>query len=206
MPEAKDTDLITRATDIRMRAERRAGELLREMAERKERDSGRGNRNPVLKSQAAIPKLADLGVTKTQSSRWQNLAALPAATFEDKVAAASKCAYDRITGRFLKEAEIKRAQEQHRRTIEHGCTVTDLVSLAESGKRFPVIYADLPLSYRVWSPERSHSHVEHHYGTSTVEQIKALPVERLAADDCVRLRARSSRVGASPTRPTPSYG
>jgi hypothetical protein len=35
-----------------------------------ERDDGRGNRNPDLKSQAATPKLDDLGVTKAQSSRW----------------------------------------------------------------------------------------------------------------------------------------
>jgi hypothetical protein len=39
---AKDTSLITKATEIRMRAERRAGELLRNMAERKKRHSGRG--------------------------------------------------------------------------------------------------------------------------------------------------------------------
>src|SRR5215831_10390077 len=74
--QAKDATLITQATEIRMRAERRAGELLREMAQRKERDSGKGNRNPVLKSQAATPKLADLGINKTQSSRWQKLATL----------------------------------------------------------------------------------------------------------------------------------
>jgi hypothetical protein len=67
--QAKDTTLITQATEIRMRAERRAGELLIEMTERGERDSGKGNRNPVLKSQAATPKLSDLGISKTQSSR-----------------------------------------------------------------------------------------------------------------------------------------
>jgi hypothetical protein len=67
--QAQDGTLIAHATDIRLRAERRAGELLSEMAKRKERDTGRGNRNPRLKSQAATPKLKDLGINKTQSSR-----------------------------------------------------------------------------------------------------------------------------------------
>jgi phage N-6-adenine-methyltransferase len=86
--QANDTALICYATDIRLRAERRAGELLAEMAESGERDTGKGNRNPALKSLYATPKLADLGVTKTQSSRWQQLAKLPEAVFEKKVEAA----------------------------------------------------------------------------------------------------------------------
>jgi hypothetical protein len=52
--QAKDTDLIAKATDIRMRAERKAGELLREMAERGER-AVRKN----MKSQPATSKLSD---------------------------------------------------------------------------------------------------------------------------------------------------
>ena len=35
-----------------------------EMVERGERDSGKGNRNPDLKSLAATPKLADLGISE----------------------------------------------------------------------------------------------------------------------------------------------
>jgi hypothetical protein len=46
--QAKDTTLITQATEIRMRAERRAGELLRDMAERDERPRGRKKSRTLL--------------------------------------------------------------------------------------------------------------------------------------------------------------
>jgi hypothetical protein len=38
------------------------------------------------------PKLADLGITQTQSSRWQQLAGLPKQEFEDKVTFAAETA------------------------------------------------------------------------------------------------------------------
>jgi len=74
-----------------MRAEIRAGELLTEMAEKGERDSGRGNRNPTLKSQGATPKLSDIGVSKSQSSRWQQLAALPKEAMRIQSRAVRQC-------------------------------------------------------------------------------------------------------------------
>jgi hypothetical protein len=68
--QAKDTTLIAQATGIRLRAERRAGELLIEMAARKERETKGGDRRSKLQPATLIaaPKLADLGINKTQSS------------------------------------------------------------------------------------------------------------------------------------------
>jgi hypothetical protein len=107
---AQHTTLITQATDIRMRAERRAGELLIEMVERGEREAKGGDRKSKSQPATLIPKLSDLGVSKAQSCRWQRLAALDADKFAASVADASKRAYDGIAQRLLKEAEIKRAQ------------------------------------------------------------------------------------------------
>jgi N6-adenosine-specific RNA methylase IME4 len=184
--QAKDETLIKQATEIRMRAERRSGELLIEMAGRKERDSGRGNRNPILKSQAATPKLADLGINKTQSSRWQALARIPQDKFERNIERAGTAAYNRMTQRFVTELKIEQAQQRHRTLIEQGCTVDDLVALAAAGKRFPVIYADPPWPWEAWSDLASRKPTDH-YGTSTIDQIKTLPVAPLATDDAVLL-------------------
>lgn len=61
------------AAVLRIEAQARAGELLREMAERGEREQRGGDR---AKSHDAT--LPDLGITKSESSRWQRLAAVPA--------------------------------------------------------------------------------------------------------------------------------
>src|SRR5262249_45189936 len=87
----KDRRLIEDATEIRMRAERRAGELLAEMDKNRGAIPGKTGRKgkPVLDP---TPKLADLSITKTQSSRWQQLAGLPEQGVEDKVTRAAETA------------------------------------------------------------------------------------------------------------------
>jgi len=87
--QAGDFELQNQAAEIRLRAERRAGQLLLEM----EKNPGtRGEGRPrkdgtkVTRSSRATaypPKLEDIGVSKDQSSKWQRLALLvDEATFE----------------------------------------------------------------------------------------------------------------------------
>ena len=85
--QAKDTQLLQHATEIRLRAERRAGELLAEAEGSGAESTGSNQHRCGRRSQPHLrhPTLADLGITKTQSAKWQKLAALPEDKFEIRV-------------------------------------------------------------------------------------------------------------------------
>ena len=82
---AKDVQLIEQATDIRQHAERRAGQLLKEMSERGEVGApGRRRKGVRVATPTDKPTLTDIGVTKTESSRWQKVAGLDDDAFETR--------------------------------------------------------------------------------------------------------------------------
>jgi hypothetical protein len=66
--------------EIKLRAERRIGEMLKETVPH-------GGGNPQLSHDGTVrpPKLPELGITRNQSSRWQAIASLPEKTFEEQV-------------------------------------------------------------------------------------------------------------------------
>ena len=77
--EKRSTWAERQVCEIRLRAERRAGELL---AAAEKNEGGRPAETSRSVRPVYAPRLSDLGISKTQSSRWQQLAAVPGARFE----------------------------------------------------------------------------------------------------------------------------
>jgi N6-adenosine-specific RNA methylase IME4 len=106
-----------------------------------------------------------------------------------KDAAAEKSAPLGLTGeeaakrviRF-EEAPAKRAE----RRAERLRRIVDRNPPLPTGRRWPVIYADPPWRWETWSRETGLDRApEAHYDTMTIEEIMALDVPSIAADDCV---------------------
>jgi hypothetical protein len=91
--QAKNTEAERRACEIRLRAERRAGQLLSGMDR-----AGRGRPEKMSDDTtlSPTPTLSDLGVSRDQSSKWQQLAAVPEAEFESALAVSEKPSTNRI--------------------------------------------------------------------------------------------------------------
>ena len=100
--QAKDTELVQWATEIKVRAERRAGQMLAEMPKAKG-----GNPNlPTSNTMVPVEKtLSDIGITKNESSRWQKLAAVTDTQFEEAVASAKEVAGEVTTAAMLRAAK-----------------------------------------------------------------------------------------------------
>lgn len=144
--QAQDTELMENATDIRLRAERRAGELLREMVKNPgEAGPGRGNKNPLLKKKGvlSVPKLSDLGITYKQSSHWQKVAAMPEAKFEAHLAM-TKEKMNKTTVKTSRKAKPRAerspkavAREERIRTlVDAGFSRAEIIAEMGLGGRF----------------------------------------------------------------------
>lgn len=81
--QAKNTEAEQRACQIRLRAERKAGEMLAAM------EKAKGGR-PSENRSSSTTSLSDLGISKDQSSRWQQLANVPEDQFEAALAGPDK--------------------------------------------------------------------------------------------------------------------
>lgn len=121
---ANDKTLELDASEIRLRAERRLGELLAAQkageglnrgAQMTGNKAGAGQGSPAVVADDRRPKLADAGISKDLSSRAQKLAAVPAGEFEAALAEkreAQSREGARVTARLLKRGAEKLAEDE----------------------------------------------------------------------------------------------
>jgi hypothetical protein len=137
--QAKDQDLILWATEIKVRAERKAGEMLSGMEKSKgSKFNGRAPDGSVRRSHdGTAATLADIGVSKVQSSRWQQLASMTPEHFEAAVATAKDTAGQVTTAFMLREAgrarphkKLSKADEQRLEQLNNAKGTSMLVGYA----------------------------------------------------------------------------
>lgn len=94
------------AAEIKLRAQRRAGELLDAMPKAQGgeyKNTGKGY-IPVN----APPRLEDIGVTKIQSSQWQAIASIPDDEFEEKITEVKQSEEEITTAGMVRYAKDKK--------------------------------------------------------------------------------------------------
>jgi N6-adenosine-specific RNA methylase IME4 len=144
-------DLCNQAEEVKLRAERKGGQLLADRHLRGgDHVSGHGAKRPVLR---------DLGFSHSQSTRWQSEASLPEAEFAAyirQVAGAGK----KLTAQGVKRL----AESRNRRRETTGDSrssfrrlTSALHDLAAQRKRFACIYADPPWLSAGTGPDRAGS-------------------------------------------------
>ena len=142
--QANDSDLIKYATEIRVRAQRRAGEML---AQTEKRDGGQAMKARFPDGTEVIPPtLGDMGITKKQSSNWQALASMSDAHFEATVEAAKDTAGEVTTAFMLREAKRCRPHGKPKTGPKADAIRQELKAADERGSSMLCSYARLLLN------------------------------------------------------------
>lgn len=81
-------ELQNQAAEVKLRAMRRGGEILKDLKENGGRSSGHGDQKSA--SNHSTPILEDFGLSRDDSSLWQKFAAMPADAFERHIADARR--------------------------------------------------------------------------------------------------------------------
>lgn len=176
-------DVQNDAAEIKLRAERRLGELLAEQKETGERATQGSHRK---KSQAGTswappPTLRDMGIARMAAARWQDVAKVPEAKFEAFIQGQRDRPDGEITTAGLRREHVGEVRRQER--------IGTLAEIAKGARalggigRFPILYADPPWRYE--HAESETRAVENQYPTMALDDICALDVTGICTPDAV---------------------
>lgn len=141
--QAKDTELIQFATEIKVRAERKCGELLTAIERVPGNRTDRTSYEPVTKYQQA---LEDNKLNHMAANRFQQLASMSEEHFETAVATAKDTAGQVTTAFMLREAAKNKPQGKPKTGAKADAIREELKAAKERGVSMLETYARLTLS------------------------------------------------------------
>lgn len=173
--QAKNRDLEIDAAEIRMRAERRLGEMITSQKETVGLNRGSAG---IGKPASAVPEeystrpptLADAGIDRKLSSHAQKMAAVPEAQFESMLGAWREEAKElnaRVTTNLLKVGEEERRRQARR---DLAAALSNKAAEITGQRRYACLYVDPPWKRKQGLTDRSY---ENHYPTMTWDEIVA---------------------------------
>ena len=163
-------EMQNQAAETKLRAERKGGELLKQMEKNKGVRLG-GN---IVLPPENTPKLKDLGIEKMQSVRWQQIADLPEVIFEEVIEKTKEEKKELTQALMLRESKDFQLQKKKAEHAELPKTV-----LPEG--EFNLVYADPPWDYDF--AETQSRDLANHYPTMKIDEICEMQVP-FAADSC----------------------
>ncbi len=182
--QARNRQMEADAAEIRIRAERRIGELMAAQREAGLLSKGaatkRGGQNPPREKPVT---LEEAGIDKDMAKRARMLAAVPESEFNGIVEDLQRRIVvegDRATSTLLRAGEKALSRRDKEAALAEAIR-SEAGRLG--GKRYGVILADPPWRFEPYSRETGMDRAaDNHYPTMTIEEIKALRIP--AADDC----------------------
>ncbi len=169
---AKDHQLEIDASEIRIRAERRLGEMIQAQKKTVGLNTGtRGQRLTRVTGGAIAeppesdkPTLADAGIDKKLSSRSQSIASIPEDEFE------ATLEEHREKQKAVTAATMEKMLKRKKSIEQHAAGLRDPAPVSETGP-YQVVLADPPWRYdHQQAPNRD---IENQYPTADLETIKS---------------------------------
>lgn len=180
--QARDVQLEIDAWEIRVRAERRLGEMIAAQKETIGLHRGGRPKTGSAPEPVSVPTLAEAGIDKKLSAAAQ------------KVASISEQAFEAMVERRRAEMAVERNRRtlvlasREDKTERRAARERDLAARQRAlpDRRYGVIYADPEWRFEPRSRESGMDRAaDNHYPTSSTDAIAARPVAAIAADDCV---------------------
>ena len=160
------------AAELKVRAERRLGELLAKTVEHK---GGRPPKKPFQRGRV-LPE----DVTHKQSHRWQKVAKVEDEAFEEHIAECREAKTEITTAGVMKIVKAAhKADVASGGNFGAGCSTEQLNDLIKAGNKFGCIMADPPWQY---GNQGTRASTDNHYPTMTIDDIAKLPIGELAAE------------------------